>query len=105
MRRAFLLLAIAITAVLVVACRAPAEVAPTSAPLSSATATATGNAIRENRATAAPATPAASPTNAIQENRATATPIYAGPLSLPCGLSLPALPADGPAASSVTLTG
>ncbi len=101
MRRAFLPLSIAILLALVVACRAPAEIAPARTPVSSATVT-TAPVV----ATAAPATP---PRNAIQENRATAppptaTPIYTGPLSPPCGLSLSALPADGPAASSITLT-
>lgn len=82
---------------LLAACRAPAEVAPTPTP--AAAPVATLPAALPATATAALVSP--SPT----APPATATPLYSGPLSPPCGLSLPALPPDGPpAATTVTLS-
>ena len=96
MRRALLLLLAAVILALGAACRPPAAVAPTSTP-----APATGTPLPAAPPALSATLPAApSPTPFAS----TATPIYAGPFSPPCGLSLPALPPDGPASATLTLT-
>ena len=83
---------------LLVACRAPAAVTPTPAPV-------VGAAVRPPP-DAAPVTSTAPAALSPTALAATATPIYSGPLSPRCGLSLPALPPDGPpAATTLTLGG
>ncbi len=101
MRRALLLLLTAVILALGAACRPPAAVAPTSTP-----APATGTPLpAAPPALSATLLAAPSPTPfAAMPFASTATPIYAGPFSPPCGLSLPALPPDGPASATLTLT-